>query len=43
VTLVITMGESVAHLADRLDPPASDDVLRTGLDTLYTVLAPHLP
>jgi AcrR family transcriptional regulator len=43
VTLVITMGESVAHLADRLDPPADAAVLRTGLDTLYTVLAPYLP
>jgi AcrR family transcriptional regulator len=43
VSLVITMGESVAHLADRLEPPADAEVLRTGLDALYEVLAPHLP
>jgi AcrR family transcriptional regulator len=43
VSLVITMGESVAHLADRLAPPADAAVLRTGLDALYGVLAPHFP
>ncbi len=43
VTLVITMGESVAHLADRLPDPASTQVLRTGLEALYTVLAPYFP
>ena len=43
VSLVITMGESVAHLADRLEPPADAEVLRTGLDALYSVLAPHFP
>ena len=41
VSLVITMGEAVAHLTDRLEPPADDQVLRTGLDALYSVLAPH--
>ena len=43
VSLVITMGESVAHLADRLEPPADAEVLRTGLNALYSVLAPHFP
>ena len=41
VSLVITMGEAVAHLTDRLGPPADEQVLRTGLDALYSVLAPH--
>jgi AcrR family transcriptional regulator len=43
VTLVITMGESVAHLADRLPHPASTQALRNGLEALYTVLAPYFP
>lgn len=43
VSLVVTMGESVAHLADRLDPPVSDEALALGLETLYSVLTPHLP
>jgi AcrR family transcriptional regulator len=43
VTLVITMGESVAHLADRLPHPADTQVLQSGLAALYTVLSPHFP
>ncbi len=43
VLLVITMGEAVAHLADRLDGAAQADVLRTGLEALHSVLAPYFP
>ncbi len=41
VTLVITMGEAVAHLAERLDGEAEADIVRAGLDALHTVLAPY--
>jgi AcrR family transcriptional regulator len=41
VLLVITMGEAISHLADRLDGADRADVLRTGLDALHTVLAPY--
>lgn len=43
VTLSITMGEALAHLADRLDPREADYVLSQGRPVLYNLLAPHLP
>ena len=43
VTLSITMGEALAHLADRLPPAEADYVLAQGVPTLYNLLAPHLP
>ena len=43
VTLAITMGEALAHLADRLPPDEAELVLAQGLPTLHNVLQPHLP
>jgi AcrR family transcriptional regulator len=42
VTLSITMGEALAHLADRLDPAEAEYVLSQGRPVLYNLLAPHL-
>lgn len=41
VTLAITMGESIAHLADRLPRHSADIVLRRGRQALHDVLAPY--
>ncbi|MEU4603577.1 TetR/AcrR family transcriptional regulator [Kribbella sp. NPDC023972] len=43
VTLSITMGEALAHLADRLDPAEAEYVLSQGRPTLHRLLEPHLP
>jgi len=43
VTLSITMGESLAHLADRLPDDEAEYVLAQGRPVLYNLLAPHLP
>ncbi|GAA1142499.1 hypothetical protein GCM10009630_46260 [Kribbella jejuensis] len=43
VTLSITMGESLAHLADRLSADEAEYVLERGRPVLYGLLAPHLP
>jgi hypothetical protein len=43
VTLSITMGEALAHLADRLSPDEAQYVLAQGRPTLHNLLAPHLP
>ncbi|WP_328988750.1 TetR/AcrR family transcriptional regulator [Kribbella sp. NBC_01245] len=43
VTLSITMGEAVAHLADRLPAADASHVLVTGRATLHRLLEPHLP
>jgi len=43
VTLAITMGEALAHLADRLLPDEAESVLTQGLPTLHNLLQPHLP
>lgn len=43
VTLSITMGESLAHLADRLPPDEAEYVVAQGRPVLYNLLAPHLP
>ena len=43
VTLSITMGEALAHLADRLDPAEAEYVLTQGRPVLYNLLSPHLP
>jgi AcrR family transcriptional regulator len=42
VTLTITMGEALAHLADRLPAEAADQVLAEGLPTLHRLLEPYL-
>jgi hypothetical protein len=41
--LAITMGEALAHLADRLPPDEAESVLTQGLPTLHNLLQPHLP
>lgn len=43
VTLSITMGEALAHLADRLSADEAEEVLDQGRPVLYNLLAPHLP
>jgi AcrR family transcriptional regulator len=43
VTLSIAMGESLAHLADRLSADEAEYVLDRGRPVLYNLLAPHLP
>jgi hypothetical protein len=43
VTLSIAMGESLAHLADRLPSAEADYVLSQGRPVLYNLLAPHVP
>ncbi|WP_134105678.1 TetR/AcrR family transcriptional regulator [Kribbella pratensis] len=43
VTLSIAMGESLAHLADRLSADEAEYVLDQGRPVLYNLLAPHLP
>jgi len=43
VTLTITMGEALAHLADRLCVEEADYVLAKGRTALYSVLAAYLP
>jgi AcrR family transcriptional regulator len=43
VTLSITMGEALAHLADRLPADEAEAVLAQGRPVLYNLLAPHLP
>ncbi|MET9314394.1 TetR/AcrR family transcriptional regulator [Kribbella sp. NPDC003505] len=43
VTLSITMGEALAHLADRLSADEAEHVLDQGRPVLYDLLAPHLP
>ncbi|NIK54549.1 TetR/AcrR family transcriptional regulator [Kribbella shirazensis] len=43
VTLSITMGEALAHLADRLSADEAEYVLDRGRPVLYDLLAPHLP
>jgi len=43
VTLSITMGEALAHLADRLSADEAQYVLDRGRPVLYSLLAPHLP
>lgn len=43
VTLTITMGEALAHLADRLPAEDAGHVLRQGLPTLHRLLEPYLP
>jgi AcrR family transcriptional regulator len=43
VTLSITMGEALAHLADRLPVDEAEAVLAQGRPVLYNLLAPHLP
>jgi AcrR family transcriptional regulator len=43
VTLSITMGEALAHLADRLSADEAEYVLDHGRPVLYNLLAPHLP
>lgn len=43
VTLSITMGESLAHLADRLPADEAEYVLSQGRPVLYSLLSPHLP
>ena len=42
VTLTITMGEALAHLADRLPADEADYVLTKGRAALYSVLAAYL-
>ena len=41
--LSITMGESLAHLADRLPLDEAEYVLSQGRPVLYNLLSPHLP
>lgn len=43
VTLSITMGEAVAHLADRLDDTDTAPVLSEGRAALHRLLETHLP
>jgi AcrR family transcriptional regulator len=43
VTLSITMGEALAHLADRLSADEAAYVLSHGRPVLHNLLAPHLP
>jgi len=43
VTLTIALGETVAHLADRLPAGEADDVLTMGRTALHSLLAAHLP
>ena len=43
MTLSITMGEALAHLADRLSADEAEYVLDQGRPVLYNLLAPHLP
>lgn len=43
VTLAITMGEALAHLADRLSAAEAKAVLEQGRPVLYDLIAPHLP
>jgi AcrR family transcriptional regulator len=43
VTLTITMGEALSHLADRLPPEEADNVLAQGIPTLHRLLEPYLP
>jgi AcrR family transcriptional regulator len=43
VTLAITMGEAVAHLADRLSGTDSQHVLTEGRRALHRLLESHLP
>ncbi|MFC0624495.1 TetR/AcrR family transcriptional regulator [Kribbella deserti] len=43
VTMSITMGEAVAHLADRLPEADATHVLVTGRAALHQLLEPHLP
>ncbi|WP_145806326.1 TetR/AcrR family transcriptional regulator [Kribbella amoyensis] len=42
VTLTITMGEALAHLADRLPDEDAERVLSHGLPTLHRLLEPYL-
>jgi hypothetical protein len=37
------MGESLAHLADRLPRDEAEYVVSQGRPVLYNLLAPHLP
>lgn len=43
VTLSITMGESLSHLAERLPDDDAEFVVAIGRPTLYRLLEPYLP